>query len=47
MESHDEKQSKLRGAREMRTAGLVITLSIVLSLLAAALIVIFGHIKLY
>ena len=47
MQSNDEKESKRQGAREMRTAGLVITLSLILSLVVAALIVIFGHIKLY
>ena len=47
MQSNDEKESKRQGAREMRTAGLVITFSLILSLIVAALIVIFGHIKLY
>jgi len=47
MESEDEKLSNVRGAREMRIAGLVITLSMVLSLIVAALIVVFGHIKLF
>ncbi|HXX71930.1 MAG TPA: hypothetical protein VEI55_06515 [Candidatus Acidoferrum sp.] len=47
MESDDEKNSKRQGAREMRIAGLVITLSMVLALVVSALIVIFGHIKLF
>jgi len=47
VESDDEKTSKQEGAREMRVAGLVIGLSMLLSLIAAALIVIFGHIQLY
>jgi hypothetical protein len=47
MESEDEKNSKRQGAREMRTAGLVITLSMVLALLVSALIFIFGHITLF
>jgi len=47
VESDDEKNSKRQGAREMRIAGLVITLSMVLALLVSALIVIFGHIKLF
>lgn len=47
MESEDEKLSKIQGRRDMRIAGLVITLSMVLSLIAAALIVVFGHIKLF
>ena len=47
MENDDEKNSKRQGAREMRIAGLVITLSMVLALVVSALIVIFGHIKLF
>jgi len=47
VESDDEKKSKRQGAREMRIAGLVITLSMVLALVVSALIVIFGHIKLF
>lgn len=47
MESNDEKASKRQGARQMRIAGLVIGLSMLLALVAAALIVIFGHIKIY
>ena len=47
MESNDEKESKRQGARQMRIAGLVIGLSMLLALVVAALIVIFGHIRLY
>lgn len=47
MESNDEKESKRKGAREMRIAGLVIGLSMLLALVVAALIVILGHVKLY
>jgi hypothetical protein len=47
VESDDEKNSKRQGAREMRIAGLIITLSMVLALVVSALIVIFGHIKLF
>ena len=46
MESQDERLSKIHGRREMRIAGLVIGLSMLLSLIVAALIVVFGHIKL-
>ena len=47
METDDEKDSKRQGARQMRIAGLVIGLSMLLALVVAALIVIFGHIKLF
>jgi len=47
VESNDEKESKRQGARQMRIAGLVIGLSMLLALVVAALIVIFGHIRLY
>jgi hypothetical protein len=47
MESNDEKLSKRQGARDMRIAGLVITLSMVLALVVAALIVVFGHVQLF
>jgi hypothetical protein len=47
METDDERNSKRQGARQMRIAGLVIGLSMLLALVVAALIVIFGHIKLY
>jgi hypothetical protein len=47
MESDDEKLSKRQGARDMRIAGLVITLSMVLALILAALIMVFGHVQLY
>jgi hypothetical protein len=47
VESNDERNSKRRGARDMRIAGLVITLSMVLALVLSALIFIFGHVKLY
>jgi hypothetical protein len=47
VESDDEKQSKRHGAREMRIAGLVITLSMVLALVVSALIILFGHIRLF
>ncbi|HTR47415.1 MAG TPA: hypothetical protein VMM16_08535 [Verrucomicrobiae bacterium] len=43
----DEQIAKRKGAREMRIAGLVIGLSMLLALVAAALIVILGHIKLF
>jgi len=46
MESEDERLSKIQGRRDMRIAALVITLSMALSLVVAALIVVFGHIKL-
>ena len=47
VESDDEKKSNRQGAREMRIAGLVITLSMVLALVVSALIFIFGHINLF
>jgi len=47
VETDDEKDSKRQGARQMRIAGLVIGLSMLLALVVAALIVIFGHIKLF
>ena len=47
METNDEKDSKRQGARQMRIAGLVIGLSMLLALVVSALIVIFGHIKLF
>jgi hypothetical protein len=47
MELDDEKLSRRQGAREMRIAGLVITLSMVLALVVAALIVVLGHVRLY
>jgi hypothetical protein len=47
VESEDERNSKRQGAREMRIAGLVITLSMVLALVLSALIFIFGHIALF
>jgi len=47
VETDDEKDSKRQGARQMRIAGLVIGLSMLLALVVSALIVIFGHIKLF
>jgi hypothetical protein len=47
MESNDEKLSKRQGARDMRIAALVITLSMVLALVVAALIMVFGHVRLF
>jgi len=47
VETNDEKDSKRQGARQMRIAGLVIGLSMLLALVVSALIVIFGHIKLF
>jgi hypothetical protein len=47
VESDDEKKSKRQGAREMRVAGLVITLSMILALVVAALIFLFGHIPIF
>ncbi|HXX45788.1 MAG TPA: hypothetical protein VEJ38_13760 [Candidatus Acidoferrales bacterium] len=47
MESNDEKESKRQGARQMRIAGLVIGLSMLLALVVAALIVVFGHVRLF
>jgi hypothetical protein len=47
MQSDDEKLSRQQGAREMRIAGLVITLSMVLALIVSALIVVLGHVQLY
>jgi hypothetical protein len=47
VESIDEKESKRKGAREMRIAGLVIGLSMLLALVVAALIVVLGHVRLF
>jgi hypothetical protein len=47
MQLDDEQLSKRQGARDMRVAGLVITLSMLLALVVAALIVVFGHVQLY
>jgi len=47
VESNDEKESKRQGARQMRIAGLVIGLSMLLALVVAALIVVFGHVRLF
>jgi hypothetical protein len=47
VESEDEKNSKRKGARDMRNAALIITLSLVLVLVLVALVVIFGHIQLF
>jgi hypothetical protein len=43
----EDKNATNKGAREMRNAGLIITLSIILSLVVVVLIVIFGHIRLF
>jgi hypothetical protein len=47
MNLEEEKASKRKGAREMRNAALIITLSFVLVLVLVALIVIFGHIQIF